>query len=39
MIIKFGPASLGSVDEAISNLEYFHKLGFGACEIAINILG
>ena len=32
--IKFGPASLGPVDDAISNLEYFHKLGFGACEIA-----
>jgi len=34
MVIKFGPASLGPVNEAISNLEHFAKLGFGACEIA-----
>ncbi|MFH1522098.1 MAG: TIM barrel protein [archaeon] len=32
--IKFGPAGLGSVKDAINNLEMFHKLGFKACEIA-----
>ncbi len=32
--IKFGPAGLGSVKDAISNLEYFKSLGFEACEIA-----
>ncbi len=32
--IKFGPAGLGSVKDAIGNLEMFHKLGFKACEIA-----
>jgi deoxyribonuclease-4 len=32
--IKFGPAGLGGVDEAISNLETYHKLGLKACEIA-----
>ena len=32
--IKFGPAGLGGVNEAISNLEIFHKLGLTACEIA-----
>jgi deoxyribonuclease-4 len=32
--IKFGPAGLGSVKEAISNLEKYHKLGLRACEIA-----
>ena len=31
--IKFGPSGLGSVKDAVSNLEMFHKLGFGACEI------
>lgn len=30
----FGPAGLGGVKEAISNLEYYHKLGLTACEIA-----
>ncbi|MBT96868.1 MAG: TIM barrel protein [Candidatus Pacearchaeota archaeon] len=34
MSIKFGPAGLGPVNEAISNLEEYHKLGFKACEIA-----
>ncbi|MFH1238375.1 MAG: TIM barrel protein [archaeon] len=32
--IKFGPAGLGSVKEAISNLNKFHHLGLRACEIA-----
>jgi len=32
--IRFGPAGLGGVNEAISNLEIFHKLGLTACEIA-----
>lgn len=34
MQIKFGPAGLGGVDEATSNLEKYHKLGLKACEIA-----
>jgi deoxyribonuclease IV len=29
-----GPAGLGPVKEAISNLEKYHKLGLNACEIA-----
>lgn len=33
-MIRFGPAGLGSVKEAISNLEEYHKLGLRACEIA-----
>ena len=33
-IIKFGPAGLGSVKEAISNLDKFHRLELRACEIA-----
>lgn len=33
-MIKFGPASLGSVKDAISNLEEYHSLGLNACEIA-----
>ena len=32
-IIKFGPGGLGPVDEAVSNLEMFYKLGLRACEI------
>ncbi|MFA5259136.1 MAG: TIM barrel protein [Candidatus Pacearchaeota archaeon] len=32
--VYFGPAGLGSVKEAISNLEEYHKLGLSACEIA-----
>ena len=32
--IKFGPAGLGSVKEAIENLEKFKSLGLEACEIA-----
>jgi deoxyribonuclease-4 len=31
--IIFGPTGLGGVDEAVSNLEHFHKLGFRACEV------
>ena len=34
MTIVFGPSGLGGVKEAISNLEEYHKLGFGACEIS-----
>ena len=34
MAIRFGPAGLGGVKEAISNLEMYHKLGLRACEIA-----
>ena len=34
MSIIFGPAGLGSVKEAISNLEEYYKLGLKACEIA-----
>ncbi len=33
-MIKFGPAGIGKVKEAISNLEMYHKLGLKACEIA-----
>lgn len=33
-MIRFGPAGLGGVKEAISNLERYHKLGLKACEIA-----
>lgn len=32
--IKFGPAGLGPVKEAISNLKEFHHLGLKTCEIA-----
>ena len=32
--IKFGPAGLGGVKEAISNLEKYKSLGIKACEIA-----
>jgi deoxyribonuclease-4 len=32
--IKFGPAGIGPVNEAISNLEHFAKLGLRACEVA-----
>ncbi|MEK6935859.1 MAG: TIM barrel protein [Nanoarchaeota archaeon] len=32
--IKFGPAGLGSVEEAVSNLEAYHEFGLKACEIA-----
>jgi len=34
MTIKFGPAGLGGVKEAISNLEKYHNLGLKVCEIA-----
>lgn len=33
-MMRFGPAGLGSVKEAISNLEEYSKLGLKACEIA-----
>ncbi len=33
-MIKFGPAGLGGVKDAISNLEVYNKLGLKACEIA-----
>ncbi len=32
--IKFGPSGLGGVSDALSNLEEYSSLGFGACEIA-----
>ncbi len=32
--IKFGPSGIGSVKEAISNLEKYKSFGFEACEIA-----
>lgn len=34
MSIKFGPAGLGGVKEAVSNLEKYKELGLKACEIA-----
>jgi deoxyribonuclease-4 len=34
MSISFGPAGIGPVKDAISNLEMYHKLGLKACEIA-----
>ena len=34
MAIKFGPASLGGVKDAVKNLEHYHSLGLKACEIA-----
>ncbi len=34
MPIQFGPAGLGSVKDAVSNLEKYYKLGLRACEIA-----
>ena len=34
MEIKFGPAGLGSVKEAVGNLEDFYKKGLKACEVA-----
>src|SRR4030042_1727235 len=34
MAIRFGPAGIGPVKEAVSNLEMYHKLGLKACEIA-----
>jgi len=33
-MIRFGPAGLGGVKEALSNLEKYHQLGLKACEIA-----
>lgn len=34
MSVKFGPASLGSVKDAVKTLERYKELGFRACEIA-----
>jgi len=34
MTIHFGPAGIGPVKDAISNLEMYNKLGLKACEIA-----
>ena len=34
MPIKFGPAGIGGVKQAISNLKMYHKFGLKACEIA-----
>ena len=34
MVIKFGPAGLGSVKTASAVLEDYHKKGLRACEIA-----
>lgn len=34
MTIKFGPAGLGPVRDAVSVLKQYHKLGLKACEIA-----
>jgi len=33
-MIRFGPAGLGPVKDAIETLEEYHRLGFKACEIA-----
>ncbi len=33
-MIRFGPAGLGGVKEAVSNLKDFHESGLRACEIA-----
>ena len=33
MSIRFGPGGLGGAREAVGNLEEFHRLGIGACEI------
>lgn len=33
MVIKFGPGGLGGVEEAVSNLEEYQRLGLRACEI------
>jgi deoxyribonuclease-4 len=32
--IRFGPAGLGGVKDAVNNLQLYHKLGLKACEIA-----
>ena len=34
MAIKFGPAGLGPVKDAVENLQKYHELGLRACEIA-----
>ena len=33
MVIRLGPGGLGGVEEAVSNLEEYHRLGLKACEI------
>ncbi len=33
MTIRFGPAGIGPVKDAISNLEEYHRLGLKACEV------
>ena len=33
-VVAFGPAGLGKVKDAISNLKKYHELGLKACEIA-----
>ena len=33
-MIRIGPAGIGGVNEAPKNLEYYHRLGIKACEIA-----
>jgi len=32
--IRFGPTGLGSVKDAVSNLEMFHEMGLESCEVA-----
>ena len=34
IMIKFGPAGLGGIKEALYNLKKYNELGLGACEIA-----
>jgi len=34
MKVRFGPAGLGPVKDAVKNLEHYHSLGLRACEIA-----
>ncbi len=34
LTIKFGPAGLGPINEAVRNLENYYRLGLKACEIA-----
>ncbi|MAG07713.1 endonuclease IV [Candidatus Pacearchaeota archaeon] len=34
MVVRFGPAGLGGVKDAVANLEEFHRLGIRACEIS-----
>ena len=32
--VRFGPTGLGSVKDAVSNLEMFHEMGLEAVEVA-----